>query len=413
MKYLFVHQNFPAQFKNFAAYVASNDRNEVVAIGCNSAKPLRNVELIQYALPPTGVTNTHAFARSFDTECRRAEQLVYACVALQNRGFTPDVILVHCGWGEGLPLRTVFPSATIVVYAEMFYRGSGIDVGFDREFQPMSLDQLVGLHLRNASTLLSLSECDAAISPTQWQRSTYPDDIQRKITVIHDGVDVDRIRPDPAASVMLDDGTILRAGDPVVTFVSRDLEPLRGYHSFVRALPQVLRQHPRAQVLILGGEGVSYGHNPPPGSTWKTHFLNEVADQVDHARLHFVGRLDYDAYIKVLQVSAVHVYLTYPFVLSWSLLEAMATGCVVVGSATPPVQEIIDGRNGLLVDFFDSDAIASCVLNVLATDRSVHDGMRVEARQTIVQRYDSRVCVLRIQDLIERIRHVKLHWPAS
>jgi glycosyltransferase involved in cell wall biosynthesis len=221
--------------------------------------------------------------------------------------------------------------------------------------------------------------------------------------VVFDGIDTTVVRPDATASVMVA-GKTLRAGDEVLTFINRNLEPYRGYHRFMRALPRIMRERPNATVLVVGGEDVSYGAAPPPGKTWKQIFLDEVKDQIDPARLHFLGRISYASYLRVLQVSACHVYLSYPFVLGWSCIEAMSAGCAVIGSATPPVQEVIEhGKNGLLVDFFDTDALAKTVVAVLAKP-AAYEHLRHAARETAVARYDlATICLPQQLQLIDKL----------
>jgi glycosyltransferase involved in cell wall biosynthesis len=193
----------------------------------------------------------------------------------------------------------------------------------------------------------------------------------------------------------------LSAADEVITFVARNLEPLRGYHAFMRALPRVLAQRPNAHVVIIGGDGTSYGAHPPKGQSWKGIYLEEVQNGLDMRRVHFTGFLGYEQYLAALQISSAHVYLTYPFVLSWSLLEAMSAGCVVIGSDTAPVTEVIDGQNGMLVPFFDTEALAGAVVGALR-DRRALSGMRARARETVMAGYDLRtVCLPQMLQLLE------------
>jgi glycosyltransferase involved in cell wall biosynthesis len=246
----------------------------------------------------------------------------------------------------------------------------------------------------NAVNLLGLDAADRGQTATEWQRSRYPEAYRDKIVVAHEGIDTDRVKPDPGAVLKLESGLSLTRKDEVVTYVARHLEPYRGFHVLMRALPEIQRRRPKARVVIVGGDDVGYGRDVPEGTTWRGKMLDEVGSRLDASRVHFLGRVPYDTYLKVLQVSSAHVYLTYPFVLSWSILEAMAAGCAVIGSATQPVQEAIrDGENGLLVDFFDSRGIAETVETALAEQR---EHIRLAARQTVVKCYDLRtVCLPR------------------
>ena len=399
MRTLFIHQNFPAQFGSIAAALAAEPGQEVAAIATETVGHIPDVRIHRYAFSQHDVGATHPFARRFDIECRRAEQILYVASELALSGFAPDVVVAHHGWGETLPLRAAFPNARIIAYCEYYYRPTGGDVGFDPAEVPLTRDAEVTLRLRNASTLLALAECDAAVSATPWQKSTFPIEFQSKIQVCHEGVDTDRLRPNVDASVSPRPGLVLRPGDEVVTFVARDLEPIRGYPSFMRALPQVLRNRPNCHVLIVGGDGTSYGAAPPVGDTWKAIGLRAVASEIDQSRVHFLGRLPYDDYVKVLQVSAVHVYLTAPFVLSWSLIEAMSTGCAVIASDVAPCRDVIDGDTGLLADFFDADDLVFHIIHVLA-NRDHAKRLGRSARDLIERRYRSDTCIAAMRKII-------------
>ena len=401
MKILFVHNNFPAQYRHIAGALALNRKNEIVAVGSATARPFDGVRLLKYDLRNIDVSGSHPFARRFELELHRAEHVLYALSSLAEGGFKPDVILAHPGWGEALPLRSVFPAARIMLYCEFFYGRNGRDVGFDPEFSDMGADGQIALHLKNASTLLALAESDVCVSPTAWQRSTFPPEYQRKIRTIHDGIDVDQVKPKSDAVFRLPSGRQLSSSDEVVTFVARNLEPMRGYHVFMRALPRILAKRPRALAVVIGGDGVSYGAAPPAGQTWKQRFLDEISERTDTKRVHFTGRLPYAEYLRALQVSSAHVYLTYPFVLSWSLLEALSAGCAVIGSDTPPVRELIDGSNGFLVPFFDRDELADRIIEALANPRRLRS-VRKRGRQTILDRYDlHRICLPKMMNLLE------------
>jgi glycosyltransferase involved in cell wall biosynthesis len=400
MNVLFVHNNFPAQFRHLAHFLAEQNGFQVAAIGGGTARSVKGVRLAKYALTQTDVSSSHPFARRFDLECHRAEQVLYTLTNLASSGFIPDVVVAHPGWGETLPIRTIFQNARLIVYCEFFYGSSGRDVRFDLEFPPTGTDGHVGLHLKNASTLLALSECDAGISPTNWQRSTFPPLLRDKIAVLHEGIDTSLVAPLDGVSLRLPSGQSLSANDEVITFVARNLEPLRGYHIFMRAVPRILRHLPNAQVVIIGGDSTSYGAKPPPGTTWRSLFLDEVVGTIDLQRVHFTGPLSYQGYVRALQISSAHVYFSYPFVLSWSLLEAMSAGCLVIGSDTAPVREVINESNGILVPFFDVDELSHQVIDALARPKH-YLGVRTAARQTIIDRYDlRRKCLPALVDFI-------------
>ncbi|RXH10110.1 glycosyltransferase [Bradyrhizobium guangzhouense] len=401
MNVLFVHNNFPAQYRFVARELAKDPANRVVAIGSSSAAAPANIRLIKYAMATGEAAHVHPFARRFELECRRAEEVLYSLSSLSGSGFTPDVIFAHPGWGETLPLRTMFPKAKIILYCEFFYGANGKDVGFDPEFPMTGLDGHVALHLKNASSLLALTECDLGIAPTAWQKSTFPKEFQAKIRVAHEGVDTEETAPDADAELYLPNGVKLTADDEVVTYVSRNLEPLRGFHIFMRALPNILRERPKAHVVIAGGDGTSYGARPPQGSTWKSLFFNEVRHDIDPNRVHFLGSVPREQYLRILQISSVHVYLTYPFVLSWSLLEAMSAGCLVVVSDTAPLRDAVAADRGVLVPFFDVQALSDSVIDALARPKS-YQAKRKKARQHVVKHFDAmRVCLPELMKLVE------------
>ncbi|NHZ40074.1 glycosyltransferase family 4 protein [Massilia aquatica] len=360
---LFVHQNFPGQFKRIAAHLARDPAYEVLAIGKEGCPGLPDVRTLSYKLHRTQAKETHHYARPFESGILHGQASLRVLLALKEKGFVPDVIIAHPGWGDTMFVREAFPDARLVHFSEFYYHTDNADVGFDPEF-PSTIDDRARVRAKNALQLLNLEACDVAVAPTHWQKRLHPKPYQDKIALIHEGIDTAWLCPNPAASFTLPNGKVLRPGDPVVTYVSRNLEPYRGFHTFMRALPAILADNSGCDIVLAGGDAVSYGARPAGGKNWRETMLAEVA--IDASRVHFLDRIPYARYRDLLQVSAAHVYLTYPFVLSWSMLEAMACGCLLIGSDTAPVTEVIrDGENGLLVDFFDTRAIAATVTRAL------------------------------------------------
>ena len=378
MNILFIHQNFPGQFKFLApALVQQGHRVLAMTMQKTDAKNWQGVELVHYKAARGTTPNVHPWVSDFETKTIRGEACFRAALAMKAQGFKPDVIVAHHGWGESLFLKDVWPTAKLGIYCEFFYPPSGADVGFDPEFPETDPGDVCRLRLKNLNNLLHFEVADAGISPTQWQASTFPDGFRNKITVIHDGIDTHMVSPNPAVTLNLkkSDGSdiALSKNDEVITFVNRNLEPYRGYHTFMRALPELLQARPNARILIVGGNDVSYGARPDKakfGSDhWKDIFIQEVRPQISDAnwqRVHFLGHVPYQYFIPLLQLSSVHVYLTYPFVLSWSLLEAMSAGCAIVASDTQPLREaILQNETGRLVNFFDPAALTREVCSLL------------------------------------------------
>lgn len=405
MKILFVHQNFPGQFLHLAPEMRRRGHQVLVLTDIKNTQAT-DLPLIRYRhdAPQVDPGQTR-LGRKYTTMSDRGVTVARGAQTLRDRdGYVPDVIFGHSGWGETLFLKEIWPTAKLVVYAEFYYRGTGADVGFDPEFSAGGFDQVMIAQGRAAHLAQGIVHADLGVSPTEWQAATHPEPLRAGIRVIHDGIDTDAIRPDPAAFVDLPNGHRIRAGDEILTFVNRNLEPYRGYHIFMRALPDVLAARPQAQVVIVGGDGVSYGAAPKDRTGWKDLILDEVRDRLDLSRVHFMGKVPYVTFKSLMQVTRAHAYLTYPFVLSWSMIEAMSAGAVVVGSATAPVAEVIeDGVNGRLVDFFDVAAWSRVLTDCLADPRR-HAPLGHAARQTAVDRYDLKaICLPQMVTLLENL----------
>lgn len=407
---VFLHQNAPGQFRHLIAYCARNTDFEVVVVGekrhllANFRHTVPNAQFHAYEVTDISQGQVPLELWTTTNAMRRGRAVALCLQNIRDTGFQPDVIYGHPGWGEMLHVKDVFPKARVVNYCEFYFNRDGQDLNFDPEFQAEATDAY-RVRTDNMAQLVSLVDSDASISPTQWQWSRYPELIRERMTVIHDGIDLDVVKPDPTATFTLPNNALtLDRTHPVITYVSRNLEPYRGFPVFMRALPTILRRLPDAHVVIVGGDETSYGRKLPGGLTYREKMLAEVGAQLDLSRVHFLGRIPYAQYLRVLQLSSVHVYLTYPFVLSWSMLEAMAVGAVVVGSRTAPVQEVIeDGVNGYLVDFFSHEEVAEKVCQAGLTLDELNP-LRHAAIETIARRFNLR------RDCLSR--QLKLLFPA-
>lgn len=417
MRVLFIHQNFPGQYLHLARRL--RDEGHVV-VGIGEARNIRNrgvidgITTIGYPTPEGAGEKTHHYLKSTEAAVRRGQAVARSLLELKGKGFTPDVISLHPGWGEGLFVREVYPDAPTLMFCEFFFRAGEADLAFDPEFSHTP-DWEYSVRIRNTPQIMSLLCADACIAPTAWQASRYPAFLRERMHIIHDGVDTDFMRPDPCESLTIQpleepgesripgvapppgrDGGQSDPGTPrgepltftrdskVITYIARNLEPYRGYHVFLRVLPELQRRHPDAHVLIVGSEGTSYSPALPGGESYKTRYLSQVRDRLDLTRVHFLGRIPYASLRAMYRISSAHVYLTYPFVLSWSVLEAMACECLVVASGTEPVREVMtDGKNALLVDFFDAEALADR-LDAALTGPERFDLLRKGARERVL-----------------------------
>ena len=392
MRILFLHQNFPGQFKHLAPTLAAAG-HEVLALPMRRGGPTvwQGVRVLPYWPARGSAPGVHPWLTDLETKAVRAEVCAQHMIRLRDAGFVPDVVFAHPGWGESLGVKTVWPATRLGIYCELYYQRTGADVGFDPEFAQADPLDAMRLRFKSLNYDLHFELADGALAPTRWQAATFPEPFRSRIEVVHDGIDTAALQPRADACFTLPDGRVLTRANELVTFVARNLEPYRGFHTFMRALPELLRLRPRAQVLLVGGDGVSYGTPPADGRSWRAVLTDELRPQLspgDWGRVHFLGQLPYPQFVAMLQVSTVHTYLTYPFVLSWSLLEAMSLGCAIVASDTAPVREVIThDHTGCLVNFFDPAGLAHTIVRLLdepGKRRHLGDA----ARALVCARYD-------------------------
>jgi len=400
MRILFIHPNFPAQFRHVATALGSNPNNEVI-FATGNPRPEWEIKGVKKAVFQTNESppeDNNMLSPLFEAGAK-GEAVLNLCLDLKRQGFIPDIIYGHSGWGSTWFVRDVFPEARFMGYFEWFYSPDSADTLFGRN-DPIEGTHAAHLRLKNTTILNDLMTCHAGVTPTNWQKHQFPEVFHSKIAQIHDGVDTDYFRPDPDARLVLPN-LDLSGVKKIVTYAARGMEPYRGFPQFIEALPHLLKSNPDCHVVIVASERVCYGNRPPDGKSYKDIMLERVP--LDLSRVHFVGTLPYGLYKKVLQASTVHVYLTRPFVLSWSTLEAMSCGCFLVASNTEPVREVItDGVNGILVDFFNPKDIAGKINGAL-TFPSFTKGVRQRARETIEKRYALKTLLPRHLSLIDHV----------
>lgn len=384
---LFVHNNFPAQFRDLAQTLVARGV-PCFAIGAEAAPGVPGVQLVRYRLPRGSGKDVFPLAVRAEADLLRGRQALDAARWLKNQGNEPKVIVGHPGWGETAMLRHVFPETKQVLFSEFYYHGRGSDIDFDPEFWTGDEEALIRGVAKNAVMAMALAEADAIVAPTEFQASRLPPAFRDRTQVIHEGIDVEAIRPAPAEPFALPDGRVLTPGTPVITHVNNQMEPMRGLHVFARALPRLLAEVPEAQVVVIGEAKTSgYGAAAPGGQTWKDAIFNPLAAQLDPGRVHFLGRVPHAQMLAALRLSAAHVYYSYPFVLSWSIVEAMASGCYVIGSDTGPVRDALqDGVNGRLLPFFDVEALSAALIDACRNPEASAP-LRRAARETAVARF--------------------------
>lgn len=386
MRILFLHPNFPAQFRHVAAALAKDKRNQVVFGTTRREGSLLGINKVIYKPTREARPETHHYVRPLENAVLQGQAVYRMAEQLKAKGFIPDVVYGHSGWGPTLLMKDTFPKAKLLCYFEWFYNAHGSDADFDPN-QPLTTDDEARIRLKNAPILMDLYSCDRGLSPTYWQHQQFPLEYHNKITVLHDGIDTEFFCPQPGAKLVLPRINLdLSHAKEIVTYVARGMEPYRGFPQFIEAIALLQERRPQCHVVIVGEDRVAYGKQLQDGKTYKEVMLEKYA--LDLNRVHFTGWLPYHEYLQVLQASSAHIYLTCPFVLSWSMLEVLSAGCLLIASRTAPVTEVIqDGVNGLLVDFFSPEEICDRIVEALQNPEQMAT-IRAKARQTILERYD-------------------------
>ncbi|HEX7389973.1 MAG TPA: glycosyltransferase [Acidiphilium sp.] len=403
MKFLFVHQNFPGQYLHIVRDLLAEGGHEIVFMTEPNRNQIAGVRKVTYARPPATHVAVHPSAREFDIAMRRAEAGYAGARQIKALGFEPDVIIGHHGWGELLNLGDIFPGVPVLGYFEFYYRLDGTDVNFDPEF-PMAPERFGAVRAKNGVNHLATALEQYGQTPTAWQWKTYPDWARARISIVREGVDLDVCKPDPEIrrrSLSVKELTVTPK-QKLITYVARNLEPYRGFHVLMRALPEILARRKDVVVSIVGGDEVSYGAAPNSG-TWRSVMMKEVGDRLDPARVHFLGRIPYEDHIRLLQRSDAHIYYSYPFVASWSLREALAIGAPVIGSDTETVTEFIEhGKTGLVCPTLDPAALARATLDLLG-NKALAARLSAGARDYAVRELDLKNYLLAFRAEIERI----------
>jgi len=393
MNILFLHPSFPAQFLYLAQHFVKNKKNKVFFITKETnGNRLAGVNMVLYKPARAGTKGIHKYAHYLEDAVLDGQAVVRAIIEIKEKAnFVPDVIIGHTGWGSTLYVKDIYPDVPLIGYFEWFYHSFGSDVGYWKD-ENVSYDDRLRIRTQNAHHLLNLATCDIRYCPTQWQKEQFPKEYQAEMKVIHEGIDTEFCCPNPDTKLILPQLKLdLSDAKEIITYISRGFEPYRGFPQFMEAVRILMKKRPDCHVVIVGVDRSCYGSSPARDKTWKQLELEKGG--FDMKRLHFTGLLDRESYRTVLQASTVHVYLTRPFVLSWSMLEAMAMGVTLVASATPPVEEVVtDGENGLLANFRSPEHIASRIEEALDNE-NLRNQLKKAARKTIEEKYSLKDCI--------------------
>ena len=389
MHVLYVHQNFPAQFGHIARHLIQKMNWRCSFVSETPAGVVDGIEKIQYKLGGGATKQNHFCTRTFENTVWHCHG-VYDALA-KHPELKPDLIVGHSGFGSTLFLRELYPDTPVINFFEYYYRSHDADSDMDfRKDLAWGVPEIKYLRsrCRNAMILLDLQNCQIGYTPTKFQKSRFPTEYGQKIRTIFDGVDRSiyhgydgTLRPPVNdRGVRTIAGIEVPADTRVVTYVSRGFESMRGFDIFMKAAKIICDREPNVIFLVIGTDRIAYGGDESytAGKSFKEWVLGQ--DKYDLDRIKFIGRLPMDELGRTLAASDLHIYLTVPFVLSWSMMDAMSCGAVVLASDTSPVKEMIrDGENGLLADFFNPEAFADKACEVLRDpDAFRHVGQAAE-----------------------------------
>lgn len=399
MKILFLHRNFPAQFRHIGAYLAQQGHEIVFLTNRKDSPDIAGINKVLYGLHREVKPETHHYLKFTEEAILHGQGALREALKLKAAGFYPDVIIGH-SWGPVSFTKDVFPNAKLIAYIEWFYNSNNSDIDF---IKPPDIDTMARTRYKNSHILVDLYTCDKVITPTKWQLQQIPKEFHSKANVIHEGIDTEFFKPDEDA-VFEFGGKKFTRQDEVITYATRGMEPYRGFPQFMEAASIIQKIRPNCHIIVAGEDRVCYGAKLPDNKTFKQLMLEKYNYDMD--RLHFTGSLPYSEYLKLLQVTSAQVYLTYPFVLSWSMLEAMSCGGLVLASNTTPVTEVIENNlNGILFDFFKPDEIAHKVDFVL-NNRNEFEHIRTNARKIITENFNQQDMLQKQIRLIKKVTEI-------
>ncbi len=385
MKILVSHNNFPGQYRRLMAYVEPMKDVEVATVTLTGNKNKYSLPRVNFAPHRPAHKEIHPAVRSVEDNVIMGQAAYKSLMGYKKKKGSPDIILAHSGWGASLFFKDIFPDAKFLSYYEWYYHCHGGDGEFI-ERKRYDANAEMRIRMKNTPILHDLAAQDWGQCPTQFQKSRFPEIFHDRISVLHDGVDTEYFSPKEGVKVKVGDKT-LTASDEVITYVARGMEAYRGFPQFMEAVSKLQKIRPNLHVVVLGDDRIAYGSKQPDGKGMKEPMLKKF--EFDMNRLHFMGLQPLAVMRALLQISSAHIYLTAPFVLSWSMLEAMSTGALIIASDTDPVKELIrDGENGILVDFWHVDALVDKTNKVLDNPKEF-EHLRGQARNRIVNHYST------------------------